>query len=70
MDELPAHQEHYTDKRIKHAQLFWGSGFFSPGGPEEVARTVENVDTAGEAMKTRSSPLNIHARKALQTYRF
>jgi ubiquinone/menaquinone biosynthesis C-methylase UbiE len=50
MDELPAHQEHYTDKRIKHAQLIWGTGFFSPGGPEEVARIVEDVDITGKAV--------------------
>ena len=48
MDELPAHQEHYTDKRIKHAQLIWGTGFISPGGPQEVARIVEDVDITGK----------------------
>ena len=50
MDEKPTHQEHYSDKRIKHAQLIWGAGFFSPGGPEEVDRTVEDVDITGKVV--------------------
>ena len=26
---------------------FWGDGYMSPGGPEEVARVVEGIDLKG-----------------------
>jgi ubiquinone/menaquinone biosynthesis C-methylase UbiE len=34
----------YTEGFVTQVQLLWGEGFISPGGAEEVARTVEGVD--------------------------
>src|SRR5215213_10397260 len=34
----------YTEGFVAQVQLLWGEGFISPGGAEEVARTVEGVD--------------------------
>lgn len=40
------HQE-YGDAMVAMLELIWGAGYLSPGGPEEVARTLDDVDLAG-----------------------
>ena len=35
---------HYTDEFIARLQLVWGSGFLSPGGPQEVGEIVKGLD--------------------------
>lgn len=37
----------YDDVVITFLEELWGDGFLSPGGAEEVARTVEGIDLAG-----------------------
>jgi phosphoethanolamine N-methyltransferase len=37
----------YDDVVITFLEELWGEGFLSPGGPEEVARTVDGVDLTG-----------------------
>ena len=37
----------YDDVVITFLEELWGDGFLSPGGPEEVARTVEGIDLEG-----------------------
>ncbi len=34
----------YDDTAIRFLEALWGEGYLSPGGPDEVARVVENVD--------------------------
>ena len=48
MRELPSQYEIYTNQRIKHLQLIWGTGFLSPGGPEEVALILEGINITGK----------------------
>jgi len=50
MEDLPAHQEVYTDQFVKHLQLVWGTGFLSPGGPEEVGQILEGVHITGQSV--------------------
>jgi ubiquinone/menaquinone biosynthesis C-methylase UbiE len=38
---------HYPDTIVRFLEELWGDGFLSPGGPEEVARTVAGVDLRG-----------------------
>ncbi len=38
----------YTDEFIARLQLVWGSGFLSPGGPQEVAEIVRGIDLSGQ----------------------
>jgi phosphoethanolamine N-methyltransferase len=38
----------YSDQDIIEFEAMWGEGFMSPGGQEEVAKIVENVDLAGK----------------------
>jgi len=40
----------YTEEEINEFEAMWGEGFLSPGGPEEVAKIVENVNLAGEVL--------------------
>ena len=37
----------YTDDFVAVIEAMWGEGFLSPGGPEEVARIVEDLDVRG-----------------------
>lgn len=37
----------YSELHIAFLEELWGDGFLSPGGPEEVARTLDGIDLAG-----------------------
>ena len=39
--------DHYNKTVIDFLGEFWGDGYMSPGGPEEVARVVEGIDLKG-----------------------
>jgi phosphoethanolamine N-methyltransferase len=41
-------EEHYDDQFAAFLEEIWGEGFMSPGGPEEVARVLEDLDLAGK----------------------
>jgi phosphoethanolamine N-methyltransferase len=43
MGRAPQYQKAFTDA----LQFMWGEGFLSPGGPEEVARMLDNLDIRG-----------------------
>ncbi len=36
--------DHYDKNTINFLGEFWGDGYMSPGGPEEVARVIEGLD--------------------------
>lgn len=38
----------YDEHAITFLEELWGDGFLSPGGPEEVARVLEDIDLAGK----------------------
>ncbi len=38
----------YSDQDIIEFEAIWGEGFMSPGGQDEVAKIVENVNLAGK----------------------
>jgi len=40
----------YGDAMVEALELVWGSGFLSPGGPDEVARVVSGLDLEGAAI--------------------
>ena len=40
----------YGEYEIRFLEELWGDGFLSPGGPEEVARTVGHVDLSGKTV--------------------
>ena len=39
--------DHYNKTVINFLGEFWGDGYMSPGGPEEVARVIEGLDLRG-----------------------
>lgn len=43
----PIDGELYPDRMIAMLQAIWGTGFLSPGGPDEVARLIGAHDLAG-----------------------
>ena len=49
----PSEQAHepsdvlYDDTLVAFLEELWGDGFLSPGGPDEVARTVDGIDLTG-----------------------
>ena len=46
----PADEALYGEHEITFLEQLWGDGFLSPGGPDEVARTVAGVDFAGKSV--------------------
>lgn len=40
----------YGEPEISFLEELWGDGFLSPGGPDEVARTVAGVDFTGKTV--------------------
>lgn len=37
----------YDDTAIRFLEVLWGEGYLSPGGPEEVARVLADLDLSG-----------------------
>lgn len=42
--------DHYPPRMITMLETIWGTGFLSPGGPEEVARILTNHDLTGKTV--------------------
>lgn len=45
-----AAEDHYPPRMIAMLEAVWGTGFLSPGGPQEVARVLERHDLTGKAV--------------------
>jgi SAM-dependent methyltransferase len=45
-----SHEDHYPPRMIAMLEAVWGTGFLSPGGPDEVARIVEGHDLSGASV--------------------
>jgi SAM-dependent methyltransferase len=43
-------EDHYPPQLIAMLEAVWGTGFLSPGGPEEVARVLEGHDLTGKSV--------------------
>jgi SAM-dependent methyltransferase len=43
-------EDHYPPRMIAMLEAVWGSGFLSPGGPEEVARVIGAHDLRGKSV--------------------
>ncbi len=44
------HDELYDDTAIAFLEALWGDGYLSPGGADEVARTLEGIDLTDAAV--------------------
>lgn len=42
--------DHYPPRMIAMLEAVWGTGFLSPGGPEEVARVIGSHDLTGRSV--------------------
>ena len=42
-----AHENEYHDNYVKLLQLIWGKGYMAPGGPGNVAKILNGLDTHG-----------------------
>lgn len=42
--------DHYPQQMIAMLQAIWGTGFLSPGGPDEVARIIGTHDLTGKSV--------------------
>ncbi|MEM1152623.1 MAG: methyltransferase domain-containing protein [Pseudomonadota bacterium] len=43
-----SHQSEYDDSMVHMLGLIWGEGYMAPGGPGNVAKILENIDTRGK----------------------
>lgn len=43
-------EDHYPPRMIAMLEAVWGTGFLSPGGPEEVARVIGGHDLRGKSV--------------------
>jgi phosphoethanolamine N-methyltransferase len=43
-----AHEDEYHDNMVVLLELIWGRGYMAPGGPGNVAKMLEGIDTAGK----------------------
>lgn len=41
------HDNEYHDNMVKMLELIWGDGYMTPGGPGNVARLLQGLDTRG-----------------------
>lgn len=42
------HENEYHDNMITMLQLIWGEGYMAPGGPGNVARMLDGIETSGK----------------------
>ncbi|MDI7863152.1 methyltransferase domain-containing protein [Rhizobiaceae bacterium n13] len=50
MIETPHQEPEYDEAAIRFLELMWGSGYLSPGGPQEVERVLEGLDLSGKSI--------------------
>ncbi len=43
-----AHEDEYHDNMVTMVELIWGKGYVAPGGPGNVAKTLDGIDTYGK----------------------
>ena len=43
-----AHQDEYHDNMVTMVELIWGKGYMAPGGPGNVAKMLDGIDTHGK----------------------
>jgi SAM-dependent methyltransferase len=43
-----AHQDEYHDNMVTMVELIWGKGYMAPGGPANVAKMLNGIDTHGK----------------------
>ena len=43
-----AHTDEYYDNMITMLELIWGEGYMAPGGPGNVAKMLDGIDTSGK----------------------
>ena len=43
-----AHQDEYHDNMVTMVELIWGKGYMAPGGPGNVAKMLDGIDTYGK----------------------
>ena len=46
----------YTDSFVGALELVWGGGFLSPGGKDEIALFLEDLDISGKEVSRRCAP--------------
>ena len=42
------HENEYHDGMVRMLELIWGDGYMAPGGPGNVAKMLDGIDTAGK----------------------
>lgn len=42
------HQDEYDDNMVRLLELVWGDGYMAPGGPGNVAKMLDGLETAGK----------------------
>ena len=45
---MSAHENEYHDNMVAMLELIWGEGYMAPGGPGNVARLLDRIDTRGK----------------------
>ena len=45
---MSAHENEYHDNMVAMLELIWGEGYMAPGGPGNVARLLDGIDTQGK----------------------
>ena len=45
---MSAHDNEYHDNMVAMLELIWGEGYMAPGGPGNVARLLDGIDTRGK----------------------
>ena len=43
-----AHRDEYHDNMVTMVELIWGKGYMAPGGPGNVAKMLNGIDTQGK----------------------
>lgn len=63
-----SHEDEYHDAMVRMLELIWGEGYMAPGGPANVARMLEGIETRGKRILDVGCGLGGPAREMATTH--
>ena len=63
-----SHENEYHDAMVQLLELIWGNGYMAPGGPGNVAKMLQGIDTAGKRILDIGSGIGGPAREMASTH--
>lgn len=68
MEQTASHENEYDDAMVRMLEEIWGAGYMAPGGPGNVARMLDGLETHGRRVLDIGCGLGGPAREMARTH--